>query len=241
MRRKNMIEFPAKSIRLLAAIGALFFVTSIGVLAMEQQFVEDNCAITIPDTWQAMTNFSPQPGVIAVYCDATGNRRMIFQVINKKPSGPIDGGFVPEFEKGYQESGGGPFLSGKYIEVDGIKGYECTSSLVAHGKNISTMILLVPGEDRYYNIQALRLDGDASEDTEIRQVIDSFRFIHPFVPTYVPSAAYRMGQLSVKLMVIIAGVFFVIYVVRSSLTPRPQPSRPPPLPSRPPPIPPDKR
>lgn len=222
-----MSGYSAKSIRLLTAVCTLFFAALSGALAMEQQFPDDNCAITIPDTWLVMTNYSPQPGLLAVYSDATGNRRLILQIINKKPPGPLDDRFIAEFEKGYQESGGGVPLSGKYIEVDGIKSYERLGGFVLQGKQISTMIRLVPGEDRYYNMHAMRFDGDASEDPELRQVIDSFRFIHPFVPSYAPdSISYQIGKLTGALLIVIAVVAVVFNSLRSNRTSRPPPILP---------------
>jgi hypothetical protein len=221
-----MIGFPAKSIRLWAAIGGLFFAACGGAWSMEQQFAEDNFAITLPDTWHELTNIAPQPTLLAAYSDATGNRRVVLEIIEKKPTGPLDDRFITGFEKGYQESGGGTPLSGKYIEVDGIKSYELLGSTVLRGKQISTVMRLIPGENQYYNIQALRFDGDASEDPEIQQAIGSFRFLHHFVPTYAPDLAFRIGQLTGYLMAGIAAVAFIVFFSRWSN----RPPRPPPLP-----------
>jgi hypothetical protein len=201
-------------------------------MAIEQQFSDQNCAFTVPDAWQVMTNVPPQVGLIAVYSDVTGKRRVALQIINKKPSGPLDDRFIAGFEQGIRESGGGNPLSAKFIEVGGIKSYERQGTLVLRGRTISTMTLLVPGENQYYNLQALRFDGDASEDPEIQQIIGSFRFLHPFVPTYAPdSIAYRIGQLTGALMVIIVVVAFVIFSARPTSRNRTtRPTQPPPLP-----------
>src|SRR5579859_2569855 len=113
-----MIRLSTKSVCLGAAIGALFLARPGVASAAEQQFADLNCAITIPDSWQVETNnMSPQLGVMAIFSDATGNRRMILQVINKKPPGPLDDRFVAEFEKGYEKTAQGAVLSGKYIQV----------------------------------------------------------------------------------------------------------------------------
>jgi hypothetical protein len=222
-----MIGFPAKSVRLMAVIGALFLAAFGNAWAAEQQFADDNCAITIPDTWLEMTNVSPQPGVLAIYCDATGDRRVVLQTIKKKPSAPLDDRFIDEFEQGYQGSSGARVLSGKYIEVDGIKSYEMSGSLFLPGKHISVMLWLVPGENQYYNIQALRFDGDASQDPEVRQVIGSFRFLHHFVPSYPPdSISYRIGKLTGALTVAIVVVAIVVSSSRSKRSPRPPPLPP---------------
>lgn len=224
-----MIEFPVKSIPLITTTCALFFAAFGNALAAEQQFSDNNCAITIPDTWTVTTNFPSQPTLLAVYTDAAGNRRVALQVINKKPPGPLDDRFIAEFEKGYEGSSAAKVLSGKYVEVDGIKSYELLGNLFLPGKRISVMLLLVPGEDQYYNIQALRFDGDASEDPELRQVLSSFRFLHHFVPSYAPdpnSIAYRIGQLTGGLIAAITIVAVVVYASRSKRTPCP-PSPPP--------------
>jgi len=101
--------------------------------------------------------------------------------------------------------------------------------MFSDGKQISTLNWLVPGEDRYYSLTALRFDGDASEDPEIRQVFGSFRFMHHFVPSYTAdSLAFRIGYVTGILMFIITSLAIGVYFVRRGRTPRPQ--RPPPLP-----------
>lgn len=224
-----MITFSAKSLRLLIATCALFFSACSGAWAMEQQFADDNCAITFPDDWHVVANMQSKPGVIAAYGDATSNRLVILQVYNTKPVGPLNDRFIAQYEQGIEASGGGNRLSGQYIEVGGIKSYERLGTVVSHGKNISTLGRLVPGENQYFNLLALRFDGDANDDPEIRQVVGSFRFIHPFTPSYAStpdSIAYRLGKLTGAGLVIIAVIVFV--VVRSvRMNPKP---RPPPLP-----------
>jgi hypothetical protein len=222
---------------------ALFFTASGAALAGELQFADDNCAITFLNTWHVMKNVPPQQGMLAAYSDLTGKRIVFFQRFDKKPVGPLDDRFIAGFEQEHEQKGGGERLSGKYIKVGGIKCYERLGTMVIRGKQVSTMIRLVPGEEHYYDLEAMRFDGDASQDPDIQDVIGSFRFLHPFVPTYAPdsdSIASRIGQLTVYLLVIIFVVGILIKAISSSLRPRPLslPPRSTPPPLRPPPLPP---
>jgi hypothetical protein len=232
--RQNMIASIVKATCVTIAVCTLVFASLGRASAMEKQFPDGNFAITVPDDWHAVTNFPPQRSLVAVYADATGNRIVLLVINQKKPVGPLDDRFITEYEKGIEESGGGNRLSGKYIEVGGIKSYERLGSLDTNGKHISTMILLVPSEDNYCNVQGMRLNGNAGDDPEIQQIISSFRFLHPFVPTYAPdSAAFQIGKLMGSLMVVVVVVVGVrsLTSMRSNRpAPRPPPSRPPPVP-----------
>lgn len=224
----------AKSLRL-TAVCALFFAAAGGALAAEQQFADDNCAITFPDTWHDVTSKLPLSGLLVAFSDADGKEIVYLQRIPGKPSGPLNDRYIAEMEKGIEETGGGEKLSGKYIEVAGMKSYERLGTVAARGKNVSTMSWFVPGEDNYYNIQALRFDGDASQDAEIHQVFNSFRFLHPFTPSFTvnpDSEAFHIGELVGALGVVVAVVVLLGFSVGLSLRRRPPPSppRPPPLP-----------
>ena len=204
---------------------------------MEKQFVDDNFAITIPDGWHVVTNLPPTPGMVAAYGDVTRKRMALLLIGNERPSGPMSERLAAEIDQGFQRKGRDIRISGKFIDVGGIKSYERLGSLDSHGKHITTANLFVPGENRYYDVQALRTDGDVSEDPEIQQIIGSFRFLHPFVPSYgQDSVAYRAGEIAGASIVIIFVVGVVVYAVRSHQTPRLPPSHP-----RPPPIPPGGR
>ncbi|HUA67512.1 MAG TPA: hypothetical protein VMA13_03095 [Candidatus Saccharimonadales bacterium] len=151
-----MTTFSAKPIRLGTAICAFLLVVSSGASAAEQQFADDNCAITFPDDWHVLTAMQSRPNVMAAYTDAAGTRIVILQAYNQKPTGP-----------------------------------------------------------------------DASADPGIQQVIGSFRFIHPFVPSYAPDAmAFQIGKLTGVLMVIIV-VAVLVFRLRSNSN---GPAQPPPLP-----------
>jgi hypothetical protein len=226
---KGTVALLRKPIRHLAFAFMLVIAAPRGVFAQERQFADYNCAITFPDGWHLMTNLPPQQSVLAAYGDAAGTRLVYLLIFAKKPTGPLDDHFISEYERGIQESGGGERLSGKFIEIAGIKSYERLGSLLIRGKRASMIGQLVPADGRFYNLQAMRFDGDANDDPEIRQILGSFRFIRPPDLSYTPdSIAYRMGQLTGFLLVILAIVAVVVALVRRDRTP--QPKRPPPLP-----------
>lgn len=178
-----------------------------------------------------MANFPSQPDIIAAYCDADGKRIVNLVIYDRRPSGPLNDRFVTGFNRGLEKDGD-IRLSGKYIEVAGIRSYERLGHFSQRGHQISSLNLVIPGKDRYYILQGLETDGDANTDAEILQALDSFRFLHPFVPNYdANSIPFRIGQLTGYVMVTLAVVAIVLAAVRSNRQPPPRPSsRPPPLP-----------
>ncbi|HEX3624413.1 MAG TPA: hypothetical protein VH280_03200 [Verrucomicrobiae bacterium] len=215
----------------MSALFAFSFAAFAGTMTIEQDFPDQNCGITFPEGWHAMANIPSRPDNVASYIDSTRRRIVNLIIENRKLSGPLDDHFVAEFNRDFEKDGE-TLLSGKYIEVGGIKSYERVSSFVIRGKQMSSIDRLIPGEDRYYIVQGLVIDGDVNADYEIQQSIASFRFLHPFVPSYSPnSIAYRIGQLVRYLMITLAVVAVVVFAVRSSRKPpRPNSPQPPPLP-----------
>src|SRR5215469_10108239 len=213
---KNMIGFVAKSIGLLSTLCAFSFGAWGGTMSIEQDFPNNNCGITFPAGWHVQSNFPSRPGVVAAYIDTTRNRAIILVIDNIRPSGPIDDRFIAGYDQHLEKIDGDKHWGGNYIEVGGIKSYERFGAIDSHGQHISTVNLLVPGENAYYDVLAMRYNGDASDDPEIQQIIGSFRFLHPFVPAYDPnSIAFRIGRLIGHLIVILFVVAIVVLAVRS--------------------------
>jgi len=82
-------------------------------------------------------------------------------------------------------------VRGKLIEIAGIKSYERLGEILINGKPVSVLTQTVPADGKLYSLQGMRLDGNASEDPEIRQAFASFRFIERVtsfcIITYSPS------------------------------------------------------
>lgn len=226
-----------KPICTLASILMCIFAVTHSAAGQERRFTNYNCAITVPGDWYLMTNLPPQPGLVAAYGKADKTAFLILIVDDRdNPSGPLDDRFVSEFERGVESTGVGKRISGRFIEIAGIKGYERLGNAVVNGKHASTIMQSVPADGRFYNLQAMRFDGVANEDQEIRNALASFRFLRPPaspVRSYSSgSAAYRMGYLIGKgggFAIVIGGA---IVAIGASIRLRKsrKPSTPPPLP-----------
>ena len=232
-----MIPFTARPLQSWASVLVLVFAVTHGVLGQEQEFAGYNCAITPPDGWLKLTNLPPQPGVLVTFTKADKTALLLLVVDDRnKPSGPMNDRFVSEFERGLQSSGVGKRVSGRFIEVAGMKSYERLGTASVNGKHASIIMQAVPTDGRFYHLQGLRFDGDASEDPEIRKGLASFRFIRPpAAPIRAYSSqseAYRTGYLLGRVAVVallVAGVIAVVRAITRRKDKR-NPATPPPLP-----------
>jgi hypothetical protein len=152
--------------------------------------------------------------------------------------GMMDDRFVSEFERGVQTKGVGKPESGKFIEVGGLKAYERSGHATIKGRNVSQIMLVVPANGKVYCITAMQFNGEASDDAGIRNVLTSFRFLHPPVPpTRTRSAAYQTGYWFGRLGGLLALPVLVFFIIRQSRQSRRNSSSPPPVPPPPPPLP----
>lgn len=229
-----MIHFPLKRAGGLGSLLALLFLSCYGIYAQERVFADRNCAITPPAGWRWMTNLPPQP----VFCAAFGNtarNRLVMLMINDKGQapGPMNERFVAEFERGVEASGGGKRVSGKFIEIAGLKAYERLGRAQVKGKEVSTLMQVVPANGTVYSVQAMRFDGDANDDPEIREALGSFRFIQtPSPPALSVSAAYKFGYFIGRLAptVLLGGVIVAVVVAALRRKGSRRPQVPPPVP-----------
>lgn len=207
-------------------------------LSQELKFPQYNCAIAPPDGWQPMTEAIGQPGLIAAFRNVP-KTKLIMVLIDDQNKAPsiLDERYVEEFEQGVQASGGGKPKSARFIEVAGVKSYERLGEASIEGQRASILLRAVPADGKIYALQGMRMDGDAGEDSEIRQSLSSFRFITaPSTVTQSPqspsSAAYRagylFGQVIIIALVIAAGFAALRKVTRRKSGPTTPPTLPPP-------------
>jgi hypothetical protein len=182
--------------------------TAGGLFGQEREFPVYNFAMRPPDGWQLMTNLPERRGVIATYVDAAKIRQVVLIVYDHKASGPLDDRFVSEFERGMESSGAGKRVSGKFIEVRGIKSYERVGNVMVDGKRATLLAQVIPVKGRLYFLEGLRVEGEANDDPEIRNFLASFRFITPPVvqtgSLSPESVAFRTGFWAAFTLVIIA-------------------------------------
>ncbi len=182
---------------------ALLVVTARGVIAQEREFPAQNCAITPAAGWHEITNVPPQEGRCAVFNDAADTRLLLILADSRLISPfPLNDHFGANFEQTIEGKGFGKFVgkrvSGNFIGLGGIKCYERLGEGVVNGRNASTIVQFVPVDGMAYELIAIRFEGDANHDQEIRKTLASFRFIKPPTPAPPPKAyatGYFMGQL----------------------------------------------
>ena len=198
----------------------------------EQLFAAHNCAITPPEGWSPAAGVPDKPGLIGKFQDPAKQSILILLVDDKKKATqPIDEQFVNDFEHGLEESGAGKRIWGKIVEVGGVKAYERLGRVVMNDKTVSTLSIALHADEKFYNLQAMRLDGDASLSGEIQQAVASFRFLTPpstplIAGDHLNPTAYRIGVMigraSVWIIVIVAGII----VWRRMNAPTPEAEKP---------------
>jgi hypothetical protein len=204
-------------IRLSRICVILFFALANGVIGQEWKFVEHNCAITVPVTWEILTNASTPPNVLGVF-GKPDQSRLVMVIIDDQNNGPIDDRFVSDFERSANTRGVGKRISAQFVALNGIRGYERLGAVTLRGKDVSVLSQSFAADDKFYHLQGMRFDGDADKDSEIRKCLSSFRFIvPPRPPTVTPSptlTAYRIGYLSgriapILVLIVIVGIVII--------------------------------
>jgi hypothetical protein len=90
---------------------------------------------------------------------------------------------------------------------------------------------LIPADGRYYSLDAMWFGGDASTDSEIRNVMGSFRFLQPPTAIQPKSAAYQFGYTVGRLGGIAGMIGFIVVMINIISQKRGARSKtPPPLP-----------
>jgi hypothetical protein len=205
-------------------------------LAQERTYPDYNFAITPPEGWLVMSNFPPQKGVVTIF-DNPGSTRLIMLVSieEKKDSGILDDRFITNFEKGVESSGGGKRVSGKFIEVHGLKAYERLGGFLKGQQHVSTLTYLVLVNGRSYSFMGMRSDGAANDALDIQACFATFRFLTPPEPpkSSADSVAFQTGYVTGRVMVYVVLIIVACVVVASLRDKKSPPANSPP-PSPPP-------
>jgi hypothetical protein len=185
----------------------LFLFSAFSVIAQERTFPQYNCAVTPPTGWHEL-ELPPQQAFCAAFENASNTQLFMLIIDDKhKVAGEVDDRFISNFEKGVESSGAGKRLSGKFVDIAGLKGYERLGQATIKGREASTIMRVVPADERFYSLQAMRFDGDVSDAPEIQEALATFRFITP--PSPPPSradrTAYRIGTYIAIIMAALIG------------------------------------
>ena len=171
----------------------LFLIPALAAVAhgQEEKFEKYNFAITPPEGWESKAGQVTQPGLVAMYMKPGGGVLLFIGVDESSYKEPIvlNDEFVDGFNKGFDESNGGKFLSGKYVEVLGIKSYERQGVIAKNGASLSTFTRVIPVGAKAYALAAMSKEGDAGGLPEVQKCIASFRFLTP--PAIPPPAVER--------------------------------------------------
>jgi predicted Zn-dependent protease len=166
--------------------------------AKELKSDELNYIITVPDGWtvtfQNSAGFSVQipPG-----------KKTVTLLIRNAGFGTLDSNSVAVFEKDLLK-GGAQNVSSKNIAIDGIPAFETVYSVgkTPYATSFDDYQIII--NNKLYFLGGSASYGDGTQDSEIKEVLASFHFLHP------PKLS-RFGSLGVKLTVvgiIIAGIVF---------------------------------
>ena len=113
--------------------------------------------------------------------------------------GELDDHFVQEFESASETAGLGKRISGRFVLVQGVKSYERTGAPLVRGKIFSMISRTVPTRGRFFGLQGFRFTGgNADEDAEIRQCLESFRFLTPPPSMVTPDPVVAKREAEVK-------------------------------------------
>jgi len=212
--------------RFLIRFTALFVTLACGgsALGQEQQFTNYHCAITPPLGWSYL-KVPPQHGLLVTYANRSRKSLVMLIVNDRNKIGPIDDRFIDEFDRGVEKGtkGRDQKVGGKVIEVAGLKACERLGRTTVNGKAASTWSRNIPANGIFYTIQAMCFDGKADEEPEIRQGVESFRFLGSPVPPPDPLAGksaayqsgYRIGRVIAPLVLVGGFVALVLILVRA--------------------------
>ena len=214
---------------------ALFFAVTLQMRAEEQVFTNLNFALTPPDSWVTITNITKRPGMFLVAYVSPEGGRMLTLVIDssRKPQGPLNDKFIEGFDQGVEQSGGGKRISGKFVEMGGVKAYERTANRVINGRQTSSVLYAMLTSERFYSIEGIALKNPA-DDEDLQKALASFRFLTPVhePQEFQQSAAFRAGYIFGKYVipigVVAVALSFIVLVILKSRR-----SKPPPLPPMP--------
>ena len=201
----TLISFGMRRFLLASLVTFCVLLTCQRGFAIKPIFSTRNFAITPPLGWEKVNDLPKEPAITALYRNPykTAMLLITLQEGGTMPR-PMTDQAVEEFERGIENSGGGKRLSGRFIDVNGIRAYERIGRLQQDGKDISSVIRLIPGDGVTYQLQAICLDGDADKHPELRKALESFRYLNVPTETYSETAAleksagYRMGGIVAK-------------------------------------------
>ncbi|HWC60925.1 MAG TPA: hypothetical protein VHC44_14610, partial [Verrucomicrobiae bacterium] len=162
--------------------------------AGERRFADKNFAIIPPDGWteKAKSPGAAQPSVS--FQSPSQRTLLMISMSDTKLPVVMDGAFVAGFNYGFERSGGGKLVSGKFVEANGTRCYERIGELDVNGRTVTTFVRVVPLGTKFYALMAVSGEGEADQMPEVRRSMDSFHFLVK-MQSEADSSAYKAGAI----------------------------------------------
>jgi hypothetical protein len=174
-----------------------------------------NYGIRLPAGWKRMPKMAEQMDV-AVRTDTPQVRSLTVLVMNAGAGqARLDDATIVGLEKGFFPAGRARKTSGTRMEIAGQPGYEMRGTVATPAGNGTIVSRVVLADNRFYSLIANRMGGEVMDDPQIKQSLESFRFVKP--PQIISSAgggsSYSRGYAIGYLLGVVIGVGLMIAVI----------------------------
>lgn len=171
------------------------YICALPVFGLDLSSAEGIYTVKIPGNWKV--TFQNQAGFSIT---GTNVSRTMTLIIGNVRSGRLDASTIASLDRGFQ-SGGAQILSSKMFAIDGVPAYEIIQRL---GKRPYASVMVyhyIIADKKLYLFSASVIGGDASTDTEMREGLASFHFIHP--PALPSAFGFRPLQIVLVILTVI--------------------------------------
>jgi hypothetical protein len=162
---------------------------------------ELNYVVTIPDGWTVI--FQNQAGFSAGSQDRKKTMTLFIQNANFTT---LDSNSVVIVEQDFIKAGCTKVSSRSFL-IDGIPAYEIVQSMGKAPFASSYVDHIIVANKKLYNLEALHIGGDVTQDSDVQEVLASFHFLRPPKPPSSSSFG-RFGFWGITL----AGIAIVVIV-----------------------------
>jgi hypothetical protein len=185
---------------------ALFCLVAGVARGQERQFPEFQCSITPPKGWEALP--VQQPALVAAYGSPDRKKSLMLFASKQQKPGPLDYDTINQFESARSSNTNDQRVTSKVVEVGGVRAYDRLGRSMIEGRPATTWVRLFGGNGYFYSIQAMRIDGEAVEDAELRQGMDSLRF--PGGPVIRQHGNFGPGLLAAGVVLVAVSVLVIM-------------------------------
>jgi len=185
--------------------GFTFILLASVASAKELKSDQLNYVVTVPDTWTVKSQ--DQTGF---YVTSQDGKRSVDLAIVPAPFANFDSNYITKYEQILKKVHNLQLVSSKVFTIDGAPAYENIQRLGTVSIASVKVEHQIFADGRLYGLDTLVIGGDATQDSDLQEALNSFHFLH----TPKPSGSFGFGgfgSLGVKLAIIgiiIAGIVF---------------------------------